>query len=57
MKNRKFIDLLGEIDFNQVIFVSQRERAKKFHKLSEDYNFPSICIQSKNEVSRKNCWI
>jgi len=48
MKNRKLIDLLDDIDFNQVvIFVSQKERAKQLHKLIEDNNFPSICIHSK----------
>jgi ATP-dependent RNA helicase UAP56/SUB2 len=44
-KNRKLVDLLDALEFNQVvIFVRSVNRASELNKLLTDCNFPSICI-------------
>jgi len=44
-KNRKLVDLLDALEFNQVvIFVRSANRAAELNKLLLDCNFPSICI-------------
>jgi len=44
-KNRKLVDLLDALEFNQVvIFVRSVNRAAELNKLLQDCNFPSICI-------------
>lgn len=44
-KNRKLVDLLDALEFNQVvIFVKSVQRANLLNKLLIDGNFPSICI-------------
>lgn len=44
-KNRKLVDLLDNLEFNQVvIFVKSVRRADQLNKLLQDCNFPSICI-------------
>jgi len=44
-KNRKLVDLLDALEFNQVvIFVRSVNRASELNKLLSDCNFPSICI-------------
>jgi ATP-dependent RNA helicase UAP56/SUB2 len=46
-KNRKLVDLLDSLEFNQVvIFVSSVRRASELNKVLADCNFPSICIHS-----------
>eukprot|EP01094_Clydonella_sp_ATCC50884_P010632 TRINITY_DN2038_c0_g3_i2.p1 TRINITY_DN2038_c0_g3~~TRINITY_DN2038_c0_g3_i2.p1 ORF type:complete len:443 (-),score=216.29 TRINITY_DN2038_c0_g3_i2:263-1543(-) len=46
-KNRKLVDLLDALDFNQcVIFVRSVGRANELNKLLQSCNFPSICIHS-----------
>jgi len=46
-KNRKLVDLLDALEFNQVvIFVKSVKRAAELNKLLSDCNFPSICIHS-----------
>jgi len=46
-KNRKLVDLLDALEFNQlVIFVRSVNRAAELNKLLVDCNFPSICIHS-----------
>jgi len=46
-KNRKLVDLLDSLDFNQVvIFVKSVSRAKELDKLLVECNFPSIAIHS-----------
>jgi len=46
-KNRKLVDLLDALEFNQlVIFVRSVNRASELNKLLQDCNFPSICIHS-----------
>lgn len=46
-KNRKLIDLLDVLEFNQVcIFVKSVSRANELNKLLVECNFPSICIHS-----------
>lgn len=46
-KNRKLIDLLDALEFNQVcIFVKSIGRANEMNKLLNECNFPSICIHS-----------
>lgn len=46
-KNRKLIDLLDALEFNQVcIFVKSVSRANELNKLLVECNFPSICIHS-----------
>jgi len=44
-KNRKLMDLLDTLEFNQVvIFVSKVNRALELNRLLVEVNFPSICI-------------
>jgi ATP-dependent RNA helicase UAP56/SUB2 len=44
-KNRKLVDLLDALEFNQVvIFVRSVNRASELNKLLQDCNFPSIAI-------------
>jgi len=44
-KNRKLVDLLDALEFNQlIIFVSSVSRAIALNKLLQDCNFPSIAI-------------
>jgi ATP-dependent RNA helicase UAP56/SUB2 len=44
-KNRKLVDLLDSLNFNQlVIFVKSRERAKHLNSILQKNNFPSDCI-------------
>jgi ATP-dependent RNA helicase UAP56/SUB2 len=44
-KNRKLVDLLDALEFNQVVvFVKSVNRANELNKLLVDCNFPSICI-------------
>jgi len=44
-KNRKLVDLLDALEFNQVvIFVKATQRATELNKLLTDCNFPAICI-------------
>jgi len=46
-KNRKLVDLLDALEFNQVvIFVKSVKRASELNKLLTDCNFPSIAIHS-----------
>jgi ATP-dependent RNA helicase UAP56/SUB2 len=46
-KNRKLVDLLDSLEFNQVVvFVSSVRRAAELNKVLADCNFPSICIHS-----------
>ena len=46
-KNRKLIDLLDALEFNQVcIFDKSIGRANEMNKLLNECNFPSICIHS-----------
>eukprot|EP00026_Physarum_polycephalum_P008260 Phypoly_transcript_08341.p1 GENE.Phypoly_transcript_08341~~Phypoly_transcript_08341.p1 ORF type:complete len:334 (-),score=59.97 Phypoly_transcript_08341:125-1126(-) len=46
-KNRKLIDLLDALEFNQlVIFVSSVQRAVELNKLLNECNFPSSCLHS-----------
>jgi len=46
-KNRKLIDLLDALEFNQlVIFVNSVARASELNKLLVECNFPSLCIHS-----------
>jgi len=47
MKNRKLVDLLDALEFNQlVIFVNSVNRASELNKLLCECNFPSIAIHS-----------
>ena len=46
-KNRKLLDLLDTLEFNQVvIFVKSVQRAKKLNELLVECKFPSIAIYS-----------
>jgi len=46
-KNRKLLDILDTLDFNQcIIFVSSKIRAEYLNKLLNTVNFPSICTHS-----------
>jgi len=46
-KNRKLVDLLDALEFNQVcIFVKSVARANELNKLLSSSNFPSTCIHS-----------
>jgi len=46
-KNRKLVDLLDALEFNQlIIFVKSVARAVELNKLLVECNFPSICIHS-----------
>ena len=44
-KNRKLVDLLDNLQFNQLlIFVKSRDRAKELNRILQKINFPSACI-------------
>eukprot|EP01091_Cochliopodium_minus_P012461 TRINITY_DN377_c0_g1_i2.p1 TRINITY_DN377_c0_g1~~TRINITY_DN377_c0_g1_i2.p1 ORF type:complete len:421 (-),score=137.57 TRINITY_DN377_c0_g1_i2:88-1350(-) len=44
-KNRKLVDLLDSLNFNQlIIFVKSRDRAKELNRILLKNNFPSACI-------------
>jgi len=44
-KNRKLVDLLDALEFNQVvIFVSSVRRASELNKILNECNFPATCI-------------
>lgn len=46
-KNKKLVDLLDTLEFNQaIIFVRSVARAKELNKLLTEINFPSTCIHS-----------
>jgi len=53
-KNRKLVDLLDGLEFNQVIiFVRSVERAEMLNKLLNDENFPSICTYGRLEQDKR----
>jgi len=53
-KNRKLVDLLDALEFNQVvIFVRSVNRASELNKLLVDCNFPSICIHGGMEQEER----
>jgi len=53
-KNKKLIDLLDEIQFNQVvIFVSSVSRADMLNRLLIGENFPSICSYGRMDQSQR----
>jgi len=46
-KNRKLVDLLDALEFNQVvIFVRSHHRASELARLLQDCKFPAVCIHS-----------
>jgi ATP-dependent RNA helicase UAP56/SUB2 len=47
-KNRKLVDLMDSLEFNQlIIFVKSVERCKALNKILVDQKFPSIAIHGK----------
>jgi len=53
-KNRKLVDLLDALQFNQVvIFVKAVRRAQTLNKLLQDCNFPAVCIHSKMDQDER----
>jgi len=53
-KNRKLVDLLDNLEFNQcIIFVSEVYRAEALNKLLCSINFPSICTHSNLETAER----
>jgi ATP-dependent RNA helicase UAP56/SUB2 len=47
-KNRKLIDLLDSLEFNQVVvFVKSVSRATMLNKILQEINFPSVCIHAR----------
>jgi ATP-dependent RNA helicase UAP56/SUB2 len=53
-KNRKLVDLLDALEFNQVvIFVKSVQRANELNKLLQDGNFPSICIHGGRNMDQE----
>jgi superfamily II DNA/RNA helicase len=53
-KNRKLVDLLDALEFNQVIiFVKSVERAEMLNILLNEENFPSICSYGKLEQEKR----
>eukprot|EP01123_Difflugia_compressa_P011841 TRINITY_DN4858_c0_g1_i3.p1 TRINITY_DN4858_c0_g1~~TRINITY_DN4858_c0_g1_i3.p1 ORF type:complete len:453 (+),score=98.03 TRINITY_DN4858_c0_g1_i3:86-1360(+) len=53
-KNRKLVDLLDGLEFNQVIiFVKSVERANVLNKLLISENFPSICTYGRLEQDQR----
>lgn len=53
-KNRKLIDLLDALEFNQVvIFVNSVPRASELNKLLKNENFPSICSNGKMQQDQR----
>lgn len=44
-KNKKLVDLLDVLDFNQVvIFVKTSVRARELSKLLKECNFPAVAV-------------
>jgi len=53
-KNRKLIDILDGLEFNQcIIFVSSISRAQTLDKLLRGINFPSICIHGGMDTTER----
>jgi len=53
-KNRKLVDLLDALEFNQVIiFVRSVERADMLNRLLNEENFPSICTYGRLEQDKR----
>jgi ATP-dependent RNA helicase UAP56/SUB2 len=53
-KNRKLVDLLDALEFNQVIiFVRSVERAEMLNILLKEENFPSICSYGKLDQEKR----
>jgi len=53
-KNRKLVDLLDALEFNQVIiFVRSVERADMLNRLLNDENFPSICTYGRLDQDKR----
>jgi len=53
-KNRKLIDILDGLDFNQcIIFVSHVQRAELLDRLLRGINFPSICIHGSMDTQER----
>jgi len=53
-KNRKLVDLLDALEFNQVIiFVRSVERADMLNRLLNDENFPSICTYGRLDQEKR----
>jgi ATP-dependent RNA helicase UAP56/SUB2 len=53
-KNRKLVDLLDALEFNQVIiFVKSVERAEMLNILLNEENFPSICSYGKLDQDKR----
>jgi ATP-dependent RNA helicase UAP56/SUB2 len=53
-KNRKLVDLLDALEFNQVIiFVRSVERAEMLNILLNEENFPSICSYGKLDQEKR----
>jgi len=53
-KNRKLIDILDGLDFNQcIVFVSTVQRAQVLDKLLRNINFPSICIHGAMDTQER----
>jgi len=53
-KNRKLVDLLDALDFNQVvIFVKSTLRARALNKLLISENFPSICTYGRMPTAER----
>jgi len=51
-KNRKLVDILDGLDFNQcIVFVSTVQRAQALDRLLRGINFPSICIHGAMETT------
>eukprot|EP01121_Diplochlamys_sp_Union-15-3_P015285 TRINITY_DN5024_c0_g1_i1.p1 TRINITY_DN5024_c0_g1~~TRINITY_DN5024_c0_g1_i1.p1 ORF type:complete len:348 (+),score=56.36 TRINITY_DN5024_c0_g1_i1:51-1094(+) len=55
-KNRKLVDLLDQLQFNQVvIFVKSVKRAQTLNKLLQQCNFPSVCVHSRMAQQERYC--
>jgi len=53
-KNRKLVDLLDALEFNQVVvFVKSISRADMLNKLLQECNFPSITIHSRMKQAER----
>jgi len=53
-KNRKLVELLDLLQFNQVVvFVKSVKRAHVLNKLLQECNFPSVCIHSRMKQSER----
>jgi ATP-dependent RNA helicase UAP56/SUB2 len=54
LKNRKLVDLLDGLEFNQVvIFVKSTQRAAMLNRLLNEENFPSIATYGKMEQEKR----